>query len=59
MAAADAVRPPRQRRGRADRPRPCERADARRDRKSSGAILHVDFALRDPWTSNQQERYMP
>jgi hypothetical protein len=38
-----------QRRGRAGRQRPCERADARRDRKSSAAILHIDFALRDPW----------
>jgi hypothetical protein len=36
------------RRGRTGRLRPCERADARRDRKSSGAIRHVDFGLRDP-----------
>ena len=40
MAAADAVRPPIERRGRAGRLRPCERADARRDRKSSAAIPH-------------------
>jgi hypothetical protein len=37
-----------QRRGHAGRQRPCERADARRDRKSSAAILHVVFGLRDP-----------
>jgi hypothetical protein len=48
-----------QRRGRAGRQRPCERADARRDRKSSTAILHVDFVLRDPWPSNEHERCMP
>jgi hypothetical protein len=57
--AADAVRPPIERRGRAGRQRPCERADARRDRKSSAAILHVVFGLRDPWPSSQQERCMP
>jgi hypothetical protein len=33
--------------------------DARRDRKSSTAIHHVDFVLRDPWPSNQQKRCMP
>jgi hypothetical protein len=37
-----------QRRGRAGRLRPCEQADARRDRKASAAIPHVVFALRDP-----------
>ena len=54
VAAADAVRPLMQRR--AGRQRPCERVDARRDRKSSAAIPHVVFALRDPWPSNQHER---
>jgi hypothetical protein len=29
------------------------------DRKSSAAILHVVFDLRDSWPSNQHERCMP
>ena len=60
LAAADAVRPPPMRATRSYRAAAaCERADARRGRKSSGAIPHVDFGLRDPWRSNQLERCRP